>query len=128
MKDDATDGTRQGVLEVRRVRRKIGMSGLAPQRQGYGGVEAGEGRGWANPPRRSISWSFACRAGAPMTLLTTLLMLAMLATLGVLAVGLAGFFHGGEFNRKYGSKLMQARVALQALAILLLLMVLLSAS
>jgi hypothetical protein len=63
-----------------------------------------------------------------MTLLTTLLMLAMLATLGVLAVGLAGFFHGGEFNRKYGNKLMQARVALQALAILLLLMVLLSAS
>jgi len=63
-----------------------------------------------------------------MTLLTTLLMLAMLATLGVLAVGLAGFFHGGEFNRKYGNKLMQARVALKALAILLLLMVLLSAS
>jgi hypothetical protein len=46
-----------------------------------------------------------------MTLLTTLLLIAMLATLGVLAVGLAGFFHGGEFKRKYGNKLMQARVA-----------------
>ena len=50
---------------------------------------------------------------------------AMLATLGALVVGLAGFFHGGEFNRKYGNKLMQARVALQAVAVVLLLMLLL---
>ena len=34
-----------------------------------------------------------------MTILTTLLLIAMLATLGALVVGLAGFFHGGEFNR-----------------------------
>jgi len=60
-----------------------------------------------------------------MDFLATLLLLAMLATAGVLAVGLAGFFHGGEFNRKYGNKLMQARVALQAVAVLLLLMLLL---
>jgi hypothetical protein len=63
--------------------------------------------------------------GHIMNLLTTLLLIAMLATLGALAVGLAGFFHGGEFNRKYGNKLMQARVALQAVAVLLLLMLLL---
>ncbi|HEX3208804.1 MAG TPA: twin transmembrane helix small protein [Geminicoccaceae bacterium] len=62
-----------------------------------------------------------------MTVLTTLLVIAMFATLGVLIVGLAGFLHGGEFNRKYGNKLMQARVALQAVAVLLLLIVLLSA-
>ena len=49
-----------------------------------------------------------------MTMLTILLLIAMFATLGVLIVGLAGFFRGGEFNRKYGNKLMQARVALQA--------------
>ena len=61
-----------------------------------------------------------------MTILTTLLVIAMAATLGVLIVGLAGFFQGGEFNRKYGNKLMQARVALQAVAVLLLLLVLLS--
>ena len=61
-----------------------------------------------------------------MTILTTLLIIAMFATLGVLIVGLAGFFYGGEFNRKYGNKLMQARVALQAVAVLLLLIVLLS--
>jgi len=61
-----------------------------------------------------------------MTLLTTLLLIAMLATLGALVVGLAGFFHGGEFNRKYGNKLMQARVALQAIAVVLLLVILLT--
>jgi hypothetical protein len=60
-----------------------------------------------------------------MTFLTILLLIAMLATLGALVVGLAGFFHGGEFNRKYGNKLMQARVAFQALAVLVLLMLLL---
>jgi hypothetical protein len=63
--------------------------------------------------------------GHIMDLLTTLLLIAMLATLGALAVGLAGFFHGGEFNRKYANKLMQARVALQAIAVFLLLMLLL---
>jgi hypothetical protein len=41
-------------------------------------------------------------------------------------IGLAGFFHGGEFNRKYGNKLMQARVALQAIAVALLLVILLT--
>jgi hypothetical protein len=61
-----------------------------------------------------------------MTVLTTLLIIAMAATLGVLIIGLAGFFHGGEFNRKYGNKLMQARVALQAVAVLLLLIVLIT--
>ena len=63
-----------------------------------------------------------------MSLLTGLLMVAMLATLGVLAVGLAGFFHGGEFNRKFGNKLMQARVALQAVAVMLLLIILITAN
>ena len=48
-----------------------------------------------------------------MNILTALLLIAMLATLGALIVGLAGFFHGGEFNRKYSNKLMQARVALR---------------
>ncbi len=61
-----------------------------------------------------------------MGILPILLMIAMLATLLVLVVGLAGFFHGGEFNRKYGNKLMRARVMLQFIAVLLLVLVLLS--
>ena len=59
-----------------------------------------------------------------MDILTVLLFVAMLATLAVLVVGLAGFFRGGEFNRKYGNRLMRARVALQALALVLLVLLL----
>ena len=59
-----------------------------------------------------------------MDILTLLLFVAMLATLAVLVVGLAGFFRGGEFNRKYGNRLMRARVALQALALVLLVLLL----
>jgi hypothetical protein len=65
--------------------------------------------------------------GETMTFLTILLLIAMCATLAVLVVGLVGFFLGGEFNAKYGNKLMRARVALQAVAVLLLLVVLVSA-
>ena len=61
-----------------------------------------------------------------MGVLPTLLLIAMLATLLVLVVGLIGFFQGGEFNRKYGNKLMRARVTLQFIAIALLALVLLS--
>ena len=78
--------------------------------------------------RAGLSWAApgAQREGRHvMDLLTTLLLIAMLATLGALVVGLAGFFCGGEFNRKYSNKLMQARVALQAVAVVLLLMLLL---
>ena len=48
------------------------------------------------------------------------LLLAMLATVAVLIVGLVGFFQGGAFNERYGNRLMQARVALQLLAVALL--------
>ena len=61
-----------------------------------------------------------------MDILTVLLFIAMLATLAVLVVGLAGFFQCGEFNRKYGNNLMRARVALQALALVLLALVLMT--
>ncbi len=48
-----------------------------------------------------------------------LMVVAMLAVLGVLAIGLFSMANGGEFNRKYGNKLMRARVMLQGLALLL---------
>lgn len=62
-----------------------------------------------------------------MNVFTLLLFIAMAAVLGVLILGLAAFFKGGEFNRKYSNKLMRARVALQALAVILLLIVLVTA-
>lgn len=43
--------------------------------------------------------------------------IAMLATLGALGMGLYAMTRGGDFNQKYGNKLMQARVALQAAAL-----------
>ena len=42
----------------------------------------------------------------------------MLATLVVFFVGIATMSKGGEFNKKYGNRLMQARVACQAMAVL----------
>jgi hypothetical protein len=57
--------------------------------------------------------------------LNILLGLALVAVVGVLATGLAAFAAGGEFNRKYGNKLMRLRVATQAFAVLVLLALLL---
>jgi NADH:ubiquinone oxidoreductase subunit 6 (subunit J) len=51
------------------------------------------------------------------TFLTLLLVLAMVGVLGVLGVGVATMLKGG--NPRRSNKLMQWRVALQALAILL---------
>lgn len=56
------------------------------------------------------------------TIVFTLAIVALLATLGVLFAGLLGMARGGEFNRKYGNKLMRWRVAIQGSAVLLLLL------
>ncbi len=38
----------------------------------------------------------------------------------VLVAGMASMWKGGSFNKRFGNKLMRSRVALQALAVLLL--------
>jgi Hypoxia induced protein conserved region len=53
--------------------------------------------------------------------LLILLQISMLAVFIVVLVGVVGFIRGGEFNRKYGNKLMRLRVATQAVAVVLLL-------
>lgn len=53
-------------------------------------------------------------------LLPILVVVFAVATLGVLALGMVSMIRGGDFNRRYGNKLMQWRVMLQAAAILLL--------
>jgi len=53
------------------------------------------------------------------------LIFILLATVGVLFLGLFSMARGGEFNRKYGNKLMRFRVAFQAVAILLVLVLIL---
>ena len=54
------------------------------------------------------------------SLLNTLVGIALAGTLAVLFAGVFAMARGGEFNRKWGNKLMRARVATQGLAILLL--------
>ena len=56
------------------------------------------------------------------SLLYFLIPLAVLAVVVVLVTGVAGFARGGKFNKQYGNKLMQARVGLQFLAVILLLL------
>jgi NADH:ubiquinone oxidoreductase subunit 6 (subunit J) len=55
--------------------------------------------------------------------LTALLVLAMVGTLTVLGFGIVGMFRGGDPRRS--NKLMQSRVIMQALALLLLAMLML---
>lgn len=47
-----------------------------------------------------------------------LMLISLAAVLGVLVVGIAAMTKGGEFNKKYGNKLMRARVMLQGLTLL----------
>ena len=53
-------------------------------------------------------------------MLVTAVVVALVATLAVLLAGVVAMLRGGEFNAKYGNKLMRARVAMQALAVGLL--------
>lgn len=55
-----------------------------------------------------------------MSFIHVLLIVAMAATAAVLFVGIVGFLRGGDFNEKYGNKLMRARVGLQATALVIL--------
>ena len=48
-----------------------------------------------------------------------LVLIAMFITLAVLATGIIGMARGGEFNAKYGNKLMRARVIAQGVALAL---------
>ena len=51
------------------------------------------------------------------SLFPVLIGIALLATLGILVAGMVSMISGGEFNRRYGNKLMQYRVVAQAIAI-----------
>ena len=63
-----------------------------------------------------------------MTILLVLIGIALLATLGILMTGVIGMAKGGDFNKKYGNRLMQMRVAAQFTAIVLILLFVLVAS
>ena len=56
----------------------------------------------------------------PLLIVATI---ACIVVVAILAIGIGGFAQGGEFNRKYGNKLMRLRIAAQFVAILLILAV-----
>jgi hypothetical protein len=49
-----------------------------------------------------------------------LILLAVAAVVIVLMIGIGGFGKGGEFNRKYGNKLMRLRLIAQFAAVVLI--------
>jgi uncharacterized YccA/Bax inhibitor family protein len=60
-----------------------------------------------------------------INLFSVLVFTAVLITAGVLFAGLFSMAKGGEFNRKYGNKLMRLRVICQGGALVLLVIALL---
>jgi len=54
--------------------------------------------------------------------IVSILVLAAVVAVGlILVAGIVTMMRGGEFNRKYGNKLMRARLVLQAVAVVLVL-------
>lgn len=51
-----------------------------------------------------------------------IVVLAILAVVVVLVIGIGGFALGGEFNKKYGNKMMRLRILFQAIAVALILL------
>ena len=54
-------------------------------------------------------------------ILPYLILVVLFAVLIVLFIGIISMLKGGEFNKRWSNKLMRARVFLQALAIILIL-------
>lgn len=65
---------------------------------------------------------------AGMNILAIIIAVALAAVMVVLVVGIIAMTRGGEFNAKYGNRMMQMRVGLQALAVVLILLFVLVAS
>ena len=59
-------------------------------------------------------------------LLPIVLIVAMAAVLLVLLMGVIGMAIGGDFNRRYGNRLMRARIGLQLLAVVIFVLLLLT--
>ena len=57
------------------------------------------------------------------SLIYFLMFFVLSAVLVILVIGIISMLKGGNFNKKWGNKLMRARVGLQALAILLILLI-----
>ncbi|MEW6330320.1 MAG: twin transmembrane helix small protein [Pseudomonadota bacterium] len=59
-----------------------------------------------------------------MTVLTAIIVIGVLATAGTLVSGIVSMAQGGDFDRRHSHQLMFARVGLQGVTLLLLLLAL----
>ena len=57
-----------------------------------------------------------------MDVLNVAIVGALLMTIGLIGTGIWSMAHGGEFDRKHSTQLMFARVAMQAITVVLLLL------
>jgi len=57
-----------------------------------------------------------------MTFLTMVIVAALLMTIALIGTGIWSMAHGGEFDQKHSTQLMMARVGMQGLTFLLLLL------
>lgn len=57
-----------------------------------------------------------------MSFAQIVVLIALLVTVGILLTGVVGMARGGEFNKKYGNKLMRMRVIAQFTALMLMLL------
>lgn len=55
-----------------------------------------------------------------MNILTVVIVGALLMTVGLIGTGIWSMAHGGEFDQKHSTQLMMARVGMQALTLVLL--------
>ena len=55
-----------------------------------------------------------------MNLLTIVILISLVLTIIVMAAGIGSMAQGGEYDEKHGTQLMFARVAMQAVTLLLL--------
>ena len=56
------------------------------------------------------------------TILPYIIYIVLFSVLVVLIIGIIAMLKGGDFNKRWGNKLMRARVALQGLAVILILL------
>jgi hypothetical protein len=56
------------------------------------------------------------------TILPYIIYIVLFSVLLVLIIGIIAMLKGGDFNKRWGNKLMRARVALQGLAVILILL------
>lgn len=61
-----------------------------------------------------------------MTALTAIIVIGLLATAGALLSGIVSMAHGGDFDQRHSHQFMFARVGLQGITLLLIVLVLLT--